>query len=102
MSHSPILSQFIQLLGEDKVATGDRRTEHYRSGWRSGSGTALAVLFPDSLLSLWQALQICVDNNCIIIMQAAKTGWMTGKHHWKSKASMTPMAAASVGEARPA
>ena len=78
MSHSPILSQFIQLLGEDKVATGDRRTEHYRSGWRSGSGTALAVLFPDSLLSLWQALQICVDNNCIIIMQAAKTGLTEG------------------------
>ncbi|MAJ71047.1 MAG: D-lactate dehydrogenase [Pseudomonadota bacterium] len=78
MSHSPILSQFIQLLGEDKVATGDRRTEHYRSGWRSGSGTALAVLFPDTLLSLWQTLQICVDNNCIIIMQAAKTGLTEG------------------------
>ena len=78
MSHSPILSQFIQLLGEDKVATGDRRTEHYRSGWRSGSGTALAVLFPDTLLSLWHALQICVDNNCIIIMQAAKTGLTEG------------------------
>lgn len=78
MSQSPILSQFIQLLGEDKVATGDRRTEHYRSGWRSGSGSALAVLFPDSLLTLWQALQICVDNNCIIIMQAAKTGLTEG------------------------
>ena len=78
MSHSPILPQFIQLLGEDRFATGDRRTEHYRSGWRSGSGAALAVLFPDTLLKLWQTLQICVDNNCIIIMQAAKTGLTEG------------------------
>ncbi|GGF54468.1 D-lactate dehydrogenase [Alteromonas lipolytica] len=78
MSHNPIVAQFVRILGEDKVATGDRRTEHYRCGWRSGSGSALAVLFPESLLTLWQVLQVCVDNNCIIIMQAAKTGLTEG------------------------
>lgn len=78
MSHHPIVAQFMRILGTDKVATGDRRTEHYRSGWRSGSGSALAVLFPESLLALWQVLQVCVDNNCIIIMQAAKTGLTEG------------------------
>lgn len=78
MSHHPIVAQFVRILGADKVATGDRRTEHYRSGWRSGSGSALAVLFPESLLALWQVLQVCVDNNCIIIMQAAKTGLTEG------------------------
>ncbi|NVK54835.1 MAG: D-lactate dehydrogenase [Alteromonadaceae bacterium] len=76
--HHPTIAQFLTVLAEDQVATGDRRTEHYRSGWRSGQGSALAVLFPDTLLALWQVLKICIDNNCIVIMQAAKTGLTEG------------------------
>ena len=77
MSH-PVVDKLTHLLTEEYVATGDRRTEHYRSGWRSGQGTALAVVFPQSLVALWKVLEICVDHNCIIIMQAAKTGLTEG------------------------
>ncbi|MBU2978489.1 D-lactate dehydrogenase [Alteromonas sp. C1M14] len=78
MSQHPVISQLIGVLSERHVTTGDRKTEHYRSGWRSGQGQALAVVFPQSLVQLWRVLQVCVDNNCIIIMQAAKTGLTEG------------------------
>ena len=66
------------LLGSQRVETNDRRTEYYRSGIRSGRGEALAVVFPDTLLEYWKLLEICVAANCIIIMQAAKTGLTEG------------------------
>lgn len=77
MSH-PLISRLQGILGPDKVATGQRRTEHYRTGFRSGGGSALAVVFPDSLLKLWQVLEACVEANTIIIMQAANTGLTEG------------------------
>ncbi|OQX16528.1 MAG: D-lactate dehydrogenase, partial [Thiothrix lacustris] len=77
MNH-PLITTLQGILGADKVATGQRRTEYYRSGFRSGSGTALAVVFPQTLLHLWRVLQACVDANTIIIMQAAKTGLTEG------------------------
>ena len=60
------------------VLTGDGRTAYYRSGFRSGSGYALAVVFPESLLQLWRVLEVCVEGNCAIVMQATKTGLTEG------------------------
>ncbi|MBU0653623.1 MAG: D-lactate dehydrogenase [Gammaproteobacteria bacterium] len=77
MNHS-LISRLQSIVGNEKVATNQRRTEHYRTGFRSGGGSALAVVFPDSLLKLWQVLQACVDANVIIIMQAANTGLTEG------------------------
>lgn len=74
----PAIASFTQVLGAKNIATGDRNTEHYRTGWRSGGGSALAVLFPQDLVSYWQCLEICVAHNCIIIMQAANTGLTEG------------------------
>ncbi len=73
-----LVQQLTQIVGEEHIATNPRHTEHYRTGFRSGSGKALAVVFPDSLLKLWQVLQACVEANTIIIMQAAKTGLTEG------------------------
>ena len=78
MSSHPLITRLQTILGNDKVTTGVRRTEYYRTGFRSGSGSALAVVFPDSLLTLWRVLQACVDEKAIIIMQAAKTGLTEG------------------------
>lgn len=78
MSQHPVVNQLVDVLSDRYVTTGERQTEHYRSGWRSGQGTALAVVFPQSLVQLWRVLQVCVNNNCIIIMQAAKTGLTEG------------------------
>ncbi|WP_407666141.1 D-lactate dehydrogenase [Microbulbifer bruguierae] len=54
------------------------RNEHYRKGFRSGEGDALAVVFPEKLLQLWQTLQVCVDAGAGIILQAANTGLTEG------------------------
>lgn len=78
MSQHLVVSQLIDVLSSRYVATGDRKTEHYRSGWRSGQGAALAVVFPQTLVEFWRVLQVCVENNCIIVMQAAKTGLTEG------------------------
>lgn len=78
MTQNTILSDFLSILPSQQVAIGNRRTEHYRTGWRSGGGTALAVLFPHTLVEFWRVLQICVKHDCIIVMQAANTGLTEG------------------------
>lgn len=78
MAQHPVIAEFLTVLPAHQVATDDRKTEHYRSGWRSGRGSALAVLFPHNLKELWQALKVSVANDCIIVMQAAKTGLTEG------------------------
>jgi len=66
------------IAGKKAVLIGDRKTEFYRTGFRSGKGAALAVVFPSTLLQLWQLLKTCVAHNKIIIMQAANTGLTEG------------------------
>ena len=68
----------IDIAGKKAVLTGDRKTEFYRTGFRSGKGAAIAVVFPSTLLQLWQLLKTCVAHNKIIIMQAANTGLTEG------------------------
>lgn len=78
MNNNQLLTKFSKLLGEENIASGQEKTEHYRTGWRSGGGGALAVLFPKSLLEFWQVLKLCVEADCIMIMQAANTGLTEG------------------------
>lgn len=66
------------VVGLKHVLTRERETAYYRSGFRSGFGGALAVVFPGSLLEQWKALQLCVKAGCAIIMQASKTGLTEG------------------------
>ena len=65
------------MLGARKVLIRNSETRPYRSGYRLGYGTAVAVVRPDSLVALWRAVQVCVDHGTIIIIQAANTG-LTG------------------------
>jgi len=78
LSSSKILDKFAQILGANHVQADPEKNEHYRKGWRSGEGSALAVLFPQTLFEIWQCLEVCVEGDCIIIMQAAKTGLTEG------------------------
>ncbi|OLF38051.1 D-lactate dehydrogenase [Psychrobacter sp. C 20.9] len=73
-----VLVKLIKILGAANIQADPAKNEHYRMGWRSGGGIALAVLFPQTLLEIWQCLEVCVEGNCIIIMQAAKTGLTEG------------------------
>lgn len=78
MSQHPLILALESALGSDHVAVGRSRTEHYRKGWRSGGGTALAVVFPQTLVEFWRVLEVCVDADCIMVMQAANTGLTEG------------------------
>lgn len=78
MHKQQLISGLTDVLGKDKVRTSAKNTEHFRSGWRSGGGSALAAVFPETLVEYWQVLELCVAADCIIIMQAANTGLTEG------------------------
>lgn len=71
------LSGLEAIVGRDHVLTDPRRTRRFRTGFRFGSGAALAVVRPGSLVEQWRVLQACAQAGKIIIMQAANTG-LTG------------------------
>lgn len=78
MKQKQLIEELKTIVGEENVLTDQVKTKYYRSGFRSGSGTALAVVFPNTLLEQWKIIKQCVEANCIIIMQAAKTGLTEG------------------------
>ncbi|MFC3122253.1 D-lactate dehydrogenase [Agaribacter flavus] len=78
MTSHPVIKQLSTILAFKNILTDDKKTAHYRSGWRSGEGSALAVIFPQTLLEYWRVLEVCVASNCIIVMQAANTGLTEG------------------------
>ena len=71
------IQKLINIVGKNHVLTDEQETRLYRQGRRYGSGQVLAVVSPGSLLEQWRVLQIAVDADCIVIMQAANTG-LTG------------------------
>ncbi len=78
MSHQDVIKTFRSIVGKSHVLTGDRQTEPFRKGFRSGEGEVLAVVQPGTLLEQWQILKTCVANDLIVIMQAANTGLTEG------------------------
>ncbi|OOE92808.1 D-lactate dehydrogenase [Salinivibrio sp. AR647] len=72
------LSTLTDIVGKDNLLTDKSQTQHYRMGWRSGGGSALAVIFPTSLVMQWRVLQACVAADVVMIMQAANTGLTEG------------------------
>ena len=72
-----IINNFIEICGKKHVLTENWNKETYCKGWRYGSGEAIAVVKPGTLLEIWKVLNICNESNLIIIMQAANTG-LTG------------------------
>ena len=78
MNTPNLISQFTSIVGTKHVLTNETKTAYYRSGFRSGIGDALAVVFPGTLLEQWKVLQACVAGGCAIIMRAMKTGLTEG------------------------
>jgi len=78
MDDATLLAQLRNTVGVRHVLTGERRTERFRKGFRSGIGEALCVVRPGSLLEMWNALKFIVSANKIVIMQAANTGLTEG------------------------
>jgi D-lactate dehydrogenase len=57
-----------------RVIRDPHHIKRFTTGIRFGSGSALAVFEPASLLDFWQILKACVAADCIVICQAANTG----------------------------
>ena len=78
MALKELTDKLRNIVGKKGLMTAESRTAYYRSGFRSGFGEAVAVIFPNSLLDFWQSLNACVEADCAIIIQATKTGLTEG------------------------
>ena len=76
-THKKIIQDLRQITGNKYLLTKQWNKQTYSKGWRYGSGEALAVASPGSLLEIWKLLEVCVLNDIIVLMQAANTG-LTG------------------------
>jgi len=72
-----LIAHLQSLVGAPHVLTEPADTVRFRQGFRFGSGSALAVVQPGTLLEQWQVVKACVAADRIVIMQAANTG-LTG------------------------
>ena len=65
------------IVGAKQLLTDSAKKQAYTKGYRFGSGEAIAVVRPESLVEIWQVLKACVRADVAVIMQAANTG-LTG------------------------
>jgi D-lactate dehydrogenase len=72
-----LLDQLRTIVGRRHVLTGEAGTRRYRTGFHFGSGPALAVVRPGTLVEQWKVLKACAAAGKIIIIKAANTG-LTG------------------------
>ena len=77
MSTQQLISQLTDIVGQAHIITDAAKNEAYRSGYRFGTGNAIAVVRPATLLEFWNVLKACVAHDVIVINQAANTG-LTG------------------------
>ena len=76
-THDRLLATLRNAVGDRNLITDEGRKEPFCTGFRFGSGRAVAVARPESLVDLWRALVACVEADTIVVMQAANTG-LTG------------------------
>ena len=77
MDNNKFFEDLNSIIGKSNTLTADWNKQPFIKGWRYGEGDAIAVAKPGTLFELWQVLQLCVDMDIIVIMQAANTG-LTG------------------------
>lgn len=75
---SDLIAQLRAIVGASHVITNPKSMERFCKGYRSGEGTALAVVRPGSLVEQWRVLEACVAADKVVIMQAANTGLTEG------------------------
>src|SRR5690606_4512907 len=72
-----LLDELRRHVGKAHVLTDKQHTQRFRTGFRFGFGSAIAVVRPGNLIEQWRVVQACVAHDKIVIMQAANTG-LTG------------------------
>lgn len=74
---STLLADLRNIVGKKHTLTDDGATRRYRTGFRFGSGKALAVVRPGTIIEQWKVLRACIAANVVVITQASNTG-LTG------------------------
>lgn len=77
LDKNTLIQDLKSITGDKYILISESSKLPYCKGFRFGTGEAFAVARPGTLLEAWKILQVCVDANLIIIMQAANTG-LTG------------------------
>ncbi|MFD2180406.1 D-lactate dehydrogenase [Veronia pacifica] len=72
-----LIEKLSAIVGVKYILTDDAKKQPYCKGFRFGSGEAMAVARPGTLVEIWRILEVCVAADIIVIMQAANTG-LTG------------------------
>ena len=80
MNSQNLLETLRHIVGAKYVITDPSKTERYRTGYRFGTGNAIAVVRPATLWEQWQVLEACVEADVIVISQAANTGITGGSN----------------------
>ena len=60
LTQDELIQQFNNIVGTKKVLTKLTQTAYYRSGFRSGNGAALAVVFPNTILEQWKLIEVFI------------------------------------------
>ena len=80
MNTQNLLATLRNIVGAKYVMTDPAQTERFRTGYRFGTGNAIAVVRPATLWEQWQVLEACVAADVIVISQAANTGITGGSN----------------------
>ncbi|MFN4184826.1 MAG: D-lactate dehydrogenase [Hyphomonas sp.] len=73
-SDAALIRELKAIVGAGQVIARRRDMRRFVRGFRSGEGSAVAVVRPGSLVDLWRVARACVRAGRIIILQAANTG----------------------------
>jgi D-lactate dehydrogenase len=76
-ANQALLENLRRIVGASHTLTDPSATQRYRTGIRFGSGNALAVVRPGTLVEQWRVLRACIAAKVVVITQASNTG-LTG------------------------
>lgn len=71
-----LIARLREIVGSRHVLTGPK-SKQFTTGYRAGTGAAIAVVRPGSLVEQWRVFHACIEADHIVIPQAANTG-LTG------------------------
>ena len=78
MPTSSLINALSAAAGQENVIIDAAAKRPHETGYRSGYGEAVAVVYPSGLLALWETLKACHQHDAVIIPQAANTGLTEG------------------------
>lgn len=78
LDNAELIRTLKEITGSRHVLTESRTMGRFCKGFRSGSGKALCVVRPGTLVEKWKVLEACVAADKAIIFQAANTGLTEG------------------------